>query len=447
MTQEKPPTGPIGPSDATEPADGASPAQGAMSTQTEPPDDSAGPGSESGKGAGSRMGRMLHGDNPVLLTFLALVLAGLVGAVLIAIGDPATRAASKYFFAAPLDTVSAALKAVGNAYLALFEGSVVDPSSFASGSATAILGPISETLVNATPLILGGLSVALAFRAGLFNIGGQGQIIIGAVFAGYVGFAWDLPVVVHVLVALAAGTLGGALWGGIAGWLKARTGAHEVITTIMLNYIAFNLLAFLLGTPGFQAPPFGQAISNPVEGNARLPHLLGGDLRVHAGLLIALLAALGCWWLLDRSTLGFRLRAVGANQNAARTAGMHVERSYVAVMLIAGGLCGLAGCAQILGTNPAITQDIDAGIGFDAITVALLGRGKPGGTVLAGLLFGALRAGSVTMLSVTGTPVDLVQVVQALIVMFIAAPALVQAVFRVRARGGVGQVLAKGWNG
>ena len=394
-----------------------------------------------------RVGRLLHGDNPALLTVLALVLAGVVGAVLIAIGDPDTRAASTYFFAAPMDTISAALKAVGNAYLALFEGSVVDPSSFATGSFTGIFGPISETLVNATPLILGGLSVALAFRAGLFNIGGQGQIIIGAVCAGYVGFAWDLPIVIHVLLALVSGTVGGAFWGGIAGWLKARTGAHEVITTIMLNYIAYNLLAFLLGTPGFQAPPYGQAISNPVEGSARLPHLLGSDLRVHAGLLIALLAALGCWWLLDRSTLGFRLRAVGANQNAARTAGMHVERSFVAVMVLAGGLCGLAGCAQILGTNPAITQDIDAGIGFDAITVALLGRGKPGGTVLAGLLFGALRAGSVTMLSRTGTPVDLVQVVQALIVMFIAAPALVQAVFRVRARGGVGQVLAKGWNG
>ena len=394
-----------------------------------------------------RARRVIHGDNPVVLTALALVLAGAIGAVLIALGDQATRAAAKYFFAAPLDTLTAAGRAVTSAYVALFEGSILDPSSLGSGSLSTILGPLSETLVNATPLILGGLSVALAFRAGLFNIGGQGQIIIGAVCAAYVGFAWHLPVVLHVIVALIAGTLGGAVWGGVAGWLKARTGAHEVITTIMLNYIAFNLLAFLLGLRGFQAPPFGQAISNPVDSSARLPRLLGADLRVHAGLLIALAAAVGTWWLLDRSTLGFRLRAVGANQNAARTAGMHVGRSYISVMLIAGGLCGLAGCAQILGTNPAVTQDIDAGIGFDAITVALLGRGNPGGTVWAGLLFGALRSGGVTMLSVTGTPVDLVQVVQALIVMFIAAPALVQAVFRVRTSGGVGQILAKGWNG
>lgn len=415
-----------------------------MSTEA-PPIDPAPPASP--RSPDSRPRRIVHGDSPIVLTFLALVLAGIIGAVLIAIGDPGTRAASQYFFAAPLDTFTSAARAVGSAYAALFEGAVVDPSSLSSGSMTAILGPMSETLVNATPLILGGLSVALAFRAGLFNIGGQGQIIIGAVCAGYVGFAWDLPVVLHLLAALIAGTLGGAVWGGVAGWLKARTGAHEVITTIMLNYIAFNLLAFLLGLRGFQAPPFGQAISNQVDGNARLPRLLGADLRVHAGLLIALAAAVGCWWLLDRSTLGFRLRAVGANQNAARTAGMHVQRSYISVMVIAGALCGLAGCAQILGTNPAVTQDIDAGIGFDAITVALLGRAKPGGTVWAGLLFGALRAGGVTMLSATGTPVDLVQVVQALIVMFIAAPALVQAVFRVRTSGGVGEVLAKGWNG
>ena len=161
-----------------------------------------------------------------------------------------------------------------------------------------------------------------------------------------------------------------------------------------------------------------------------------------------LLAALGVWWLLSRSTLGFQLRAVGANQFAARTAGMSVQRSYIVVMVLAGGLAGLAGVTQILGTNSAITQDIDAGIGFDAITVALLARGTPGGTVLAGLLFGALRAGGVQMQASTGTPIDLVQVIQSLIVLFIAAPILIRSIFRLRAtRGGIGQQLARGWNG
>jgi simple sugar transport system permease protein len=362
--------------------------------------------------------------------------------------DPATRAASQYFFSAPTDTFSAVARAVGSGYGALFQGAVYDPATASNGTLAGVLGPISETLVNATPLILGGLSVGLAFRAGLFNIGGQGQIIMGAIFAGYVGFSWHLPVGLHLGVAIIAGILGGALWGGLAGFLKARTGAHEVITTIMLNYIAFNLLAFLLGLRGFQRPPYGQAISNVVDDSAKLPPLLGSGLRVHAGLFVALLAALGVWWLLSRSTLGFQLRAVGANQFAARTAGMSVQRSYIVVMVLAGGLAGLAGVTQILGTNSAITQDIDAGIGFDAITVALLARGTPGGTVLAGLLFGALRAGGVQMQASTGTPIDLVQVIQSLIVLFIAAPILIRSIFRLRAaRGGIGQQLAKGWNG
>jgi len=397
---------------------------------------------------GIRMLDAVRYGNTFVLTFLALLVAMAVGAVLIAVADPATRSAAAYFFSAPMDTLSAAARAIGGGYAALFQGAIYNPATASKGTLAGVFGPISETLVNATPLILGGLSVGLAFRAGLFNIGGQGQIIIGAIFAGYVGFAWHLPVVLHLIAGISAGIIGGALWGGLAGFLKARTGAHEVITTIMLNYIAFNLLAFLLGLKGFQRPPYGQAISNVVDSNAQLPPLLGNGLRVHAGLFVALLAALGVWWLLSRSTLGFQLRAVGANQFAARTAGMNVERSYTVVMLIAGGLSGLAGVSQILGTNSAITQDIDAGIGFDAITVALLGRATPGGTVLAGLLFGALRAGGVQMQSSTGIPIDLVQVIQSLIVLFIAAPALIRSIFHLRAAGGgLGTQLAKGWNG
>jgi general nucleoside transport system permease protein len=385
---------------------------------------------------------------PVIVTALALLSALVVGAFLIAIGDEKTRTAMGYFFQYPQDTLSNGWTAVSSAYVALFEGAIVDPATFSSGSLTQILGPISETLLSAAPLICAGLSVALAFRAGLFNIGAQGQIIMAAIFAGYVGFAWSMPIVLHVIVAVIAGILGGALWGGITGWLKARTGAHEVITTIMLNYVALNLLGWLLSVSWFQAPPFSQAISRNVEGSARLPHLLGSDLRVHFGLVLAIAAAAGTAWLLDRSTLGFRLRAVGANPAAARTAGMKVEPSYTTVMLLAGGLAGLAGVSQILGTNNAVTQTVDAGYGFDGITVALLGRATPWGTVLAALLFGALRAGSLSMQARTGVPVDLVTVLQALIVLFIAAPQLVRSIFRIRAdQAGTGQVLAKGWNG
>jgi ABC-type uncharacterized transport system permease subunit len=385
--------------------------------------------------------------NTVVVTFLAVVLALVVGAILIVVADQPTRSSFGYFFAAPGDTFSNAWNAIAAGYSALFRGAIFDPRTVDQGIG-GIFGPISNTLLNAAPLILGGLAVAVAFQTGLFNIGVQGQLILGAIFAGYVGFAWQLPIVLHVLVALLAGILGGALWGGLAGWLKARTGAHEVITTIMLNYVAVYLLAYLLGVNGFQAPGSNQAISRRVDDTARLPHLFGSQLSVHWGLVIALLAAAGVWWLLSRSSLGFSLKTVGANPFAARTAGMGIERSYLAVMLISGALAGLAGCSQILGTNSALTGDIDAGIGFDAITVALLGRGGPWGTVLAGLLFGAFRAGSVVMATDTSTPSEIVSIIEPVLVLFIAAPALVRAVFRLRASrsAGVGQ-LAKGWNG
>jgi ABC-type uncharacterized transport system permease subunit len=399
-------------------------------------------------GPGRRLVDAVRYGNSVVITLLAFVCALVVGAVLIVIADPPTRTAMGYFGSAPGDTFSRGWNAISAGYLALFKGALFNTDSLYSNGGVPVLGPISETLVNAAPLILGGLAVGVAFRAGLFNIGVQGQLIMGAVCAGYVGFAVTLPPVVHVLAALVAGVIGGAVWGGLAGWLKARTGAHEVISTIMLNYVALYFLNYLLGVSGFQVPGSNQAISRSVHGTARLPHLLGSGLRLHAGLIIAVLAAVGCWWLLSRSTLGFSLRAVGANQNAARTAGMKIERSYVSVMLISGALAGLVGCLQILGTNSAITDDIDAGYGFDAITVALLGRASPGGTVLAGLLFGALRAGSVQMLADTGTPIDVVQVMQAVIVLFIAAPALVRGIFRLReSRGGGVASLAKGWNG
>jgi simple sugar transport system permease protein len=414
----------------------------AADPQPEPGGD--GPGDAAPTGRWSRLGA-----NNLVVTALAFVAAMIIGGILIAVADPKTQDASHYFFQYPWDTFSYGFQAMWNGYKALFEGAIFNPNTASKGTWAGYVGPISETLTNATPLILGGLSVGLAFRAGLFNIGGQGQVIAGAICAGFVGFHWHLPPGLHLLLGIIAGILGGALWGGIAGFLKAKTGAHEVITTIMLNYIGLYLLAYLLSVKGFQAPPYGQAISNRVYESAQLPPLLGGSVRVHGGLILALLAAWAVWWLIDRSTLGFRLRAVGANQFASRTAGMNVENSYITVMLIAGALCGLAGVSQILGTNSRITGDIDSGIGFDAITVALLGRANPKGIVAAGLLFGALHAGGTQMQSATGTPIDLVQVIQALIVLFIAAPMLVRSLWRLKGAGAgvTGGELAKGWNG
>lgn len=369
-----------------------------------------------------------------LVSLSAIVLALVVGAILIIVSDDQVKTAMGYFGAAPMDTISAAASAVGEAYKALALG--------AFGSVTAI----SESLTQATPLICGGLAVSLAFRTGLFNIGAQGQLIAGAILAAYVGFAWHLPAGLHLIVAILAGLLGGALWGGIVGLLKARTGAHEVIVTIMLNYVALYLLAWLLTTSAFQRPGRTDPISPIVDSNAQYPQF--GDTRLHGGFILSLLAAVFVWWLLNRSTIGFELRAVGANADASRTAGMSVGRAYIIAMVVAGALAGLAGTQQVLGTDLPLTDGVAASVGFDAITVALLGRGTPLGTVLAGLLFGALNAGGLQMQLITQTPLTLTTVLQAVIVLFVAAPALVRSIFRFLPKErGSGAVLAKGWNG
>jgi simple sugar transport system permease protein len=396
-------------------------------------------------GFGRRLVNLYLYGNPVVVTILAFFVALVVGAILIAVADQPTRKSMGYFFQHPSDTFSKGWHAVSAAYSALFRGSIFNPDSLYSNGGTPVFGPISDTLLNATPLIMGGLAVAVAFRAGLFNIGVQGQLIAGAIAAGYVGFHFSMPNGIHLFVALLAGIAGGAIWGSLVGILKAKTGAHEVITTIMLNYVALGLLTYLLGVKGFQRPGANDAQTALVHSSARLPHLFED---LHAGIFLAIAAAVVCWWLLSRSTLGFRLRAVGANSAAARTAGIKIDRNYIIVMVISGALAGLVGCSQALGTRLKLTPDIDDGLGFDAITVALLGRGSPLGTVFAGLLFGAFRAGSVVMSVETTTPSDIVSVLEPLIVLFIAAPALIRGLFRLRAsRGGSAAQLAKGWNG
>jgi simple sugar transport system permease protein len=368
----------------------------------------------------------------VKTTVAAIALALVIGAVLIAFSSQAVLETLPYFFSYPWDFFSEAASAVGESYWALITGSV--------GSAHAI----GTTLVRAAPLICAGLGVTLAFRAGLFNIGAQGQLILGALAAGYAGFTWDLPPGLHLLVALLAGLLGGAVWGGIAGVLKARTGAHEVITTIMMNYLAAALLIYCLGKNAFQRPGSDNTQSPPVDDSATFPTL--GNM--HLGVLVAFLAAGLVWWILNRSTMGFEMRAVGANPDASRTAGMNVPAVYTTAMIIAGALAGLAATMGILGHHDSLSPTMAGSIGFDAITVALLGRATPLGTVLAGLLFGALSVGGVAMqASAAATPKELTQILQALIVLFVAAPALVQGMLRMRASDENKTVMAKGWGG
>ena len=364
---------------------------------------------------------------------LAVVLAVLVGSLMIALTDEEVRDTASYVFARPGDFFGATWNAIWGAYTALFRGAIYNDR--VDDFATQIR-PLTETLKFAGPLIAAGLGIGLGFRAGLFNIGGRGQMLLAGAASGWVAFTFDLPMVVHLPLAILAGMLAAALWAGLAGVLKARTGAHEVIVTIMLNYVGYFLVFFALSRQGLlQAPGSANPKSAPAKESAILPKILGDRFNLHLGFLLALVAVAAVWWLLNRSTLGYRIRAVGENPNAARAAGINVGRTYVVVMLIAGALVGLAGANQVLGTvTSGVTTDLDAGIGFDAITVALLGRSRPLGILGAGLLFGAFKAGGFAMQASEGIPVDIVLVVQSLIVLFIAAPPLVRAIFRLPAK-------------
>jgi simple sugar transport system permease protein len=399
------------------------------------------PGQQSQPGGPKRAGpdrlrvfrdAILEGS-PAVVTFLAIVSALALGAVLMGF--------------------TAGWNVVGPSFAALWNGSIFSPATvgaaFHGGSVGAIFYPLSQTLSDATPLILTGLSVAIAFRAGLFNIGAAGQWVGGAVVATYLGFAINPPAVLHVIICLVGGIAGGAVIGWLVGLLKARTGAHEVIVTIMLNYVMYNVLSYLLGTPvALQEPHQANLISPVIDDSAGLPHVGGPPPQVDLGFLVALAAAGFVWWLLSRSTLGFEFRAVGANPSAARSAGMSVEGSWVMVMLIAGGLAGLSGASVMQGPLRQLTFNSYGQYGFTGITVALLGRAKPAGVVVAALLFGALQSGGTSMEAATGVPVDIVEVLQGLIVLFVAAPPLIRAVFRLRqARAGEMEAVAKGWNG
>jgi len=359
----------------------------------------------------------------------ALMLALLGGSLMIGFTNPAVRAASSYLFARPGDTFAALGNAMMGAYSQLIRGSIFNWQ--ASGFANQI-NPLINTLTNAGPLIVAGLALAITFKAGLFNIGGRGQMIMGIILGGWTAIALQnvLPHWLTLIIAIILSLIGGALWGGLAGFLKARTGAHEVISTIMLNFIAFYLLQYFLVTPGLmQAPGSNNPITVAPTG-AVFPRLLGQRYNLRFSFLLALGAVALIWWLLNRSALGFAFRAVGLNPRAARVAGMDVARNTILSMALSGALMGLAGLFQLGTVAGGFTDGIDAGIGFDAITVALLGGSSPIGILFAGILFGAFRSGGSALQAGQNIPSEIVQVIQSLIVLFIAAPPLVRTIFR-----------------
>jgi ABC-type uncharacterized transport system permease subunit len=340
-------------------------------------------------GAVALLGGRLRG---VLTPLLALLTALIVGAVMLL--------ASQHN---PLTV-----------YQALWTGAVTGPSAFA------------ETLVLTSPYILLGLAVALGFKASLFNIGAEGQFIVGAIGATWGAHLFNgLPAIVVVILALLTGAIGGALYATVAGVLKVFSGAHEVITTIMLNYVATYLVSWLVdpGGPMNGDPQIQQ--SYVVPSAVKLPIIWPGT-RLHLGLLIALAAAGLIYVLVWRTTWGFELRAVGLNPRAARSAGISIQLVTIWTMAVSGALAGLAGACQIIGLQHYLPDPFGSGLGFDAIAVAIIGAGSPVGIILAALLLAALGSGATTMELTAGISAPFVKVIEATILFFVAAPVVIR---------------------
>ncbi len=361
-------------------------------------------------GAGGGLGRQ------IVVTSIAVLLGLLVGAILIILSG----------LLATERTLDLGLPVT--AYKALLDGSLLCEKGFQEGSFACNGGfldfrGIGNTMNAATPLILAGLSVAFGFRAGLFNIGAQGQFFLGAFGAAIVGARLGgIPFPFAMLIALIAGGLGGAFWGFIPGVLKAWRGAHEVVVTIMLNSVAALFLNYLASDP-FKDPNATFPRTPDVVSGALLPTIFE---RMHAGIVVAVIVAIAVWFLLFKTTLGFEIRTVGANASAARYAGIRPGLITVLTMSLAGSLAGLAGAVEILGITKNYPAEYNTTYGFDGIAVALLGRAHPFGVIGAAILFGVLRAGAGTMQRQTDIPVDIISIVQGVILLFVAAEVVIR---------------------
>jgi general nucleoside transport system permease protein len=329
------------------------------------------------------------------------------------------------------------------AYGALVRGAVGSPDR------------IAASLSRSTPFIGASLAIAFAFRAGLFNIGAEGQLLIGALFGGWAGtWAWlqGAPAIIALPVVLVFGALGGALYGGFPGFLKARTGAHEVIVTIMLNTIALRLLEWLVLSrdPVILLDESASVPhSRPIAEAAQLPLLpFSGGSSLHWGLVLAVLLCAGTWFMLERTTTGFEIKTVGLAPSAATYAGMSVPRTWILTMAVSGAMAGFVGASEVSGSTGFIQPGVFRNIGFDSIAIALLARANPWAVIPAALLWGALLSGAPLMQVQAGLSLDIVRIVQALILLFVAADLIVRRLFRIRGADDEARpALASGWGG
>lgn len=375
----------------------------------------------------------------LMVPLLAILTALIIGAFFIILTDPSVYEA---FGDGVFQGIGQALTVISRAYGAFYVGAFGNPAQIIqalfSGDPNQIrraVYPLTETLRITTPYVFAGLGVALGFQGGLFNIGAEGQYFVGGLVSVFVGYRiTGLPQIIHLPLALLAGVVGGALWGAIPGYLKGKTGAHEVINTIMMNYIAYRLAEFMLDVGGPMARGDGRPVSPEVQPTAFLPQLFPNrvDMRVNAGILLAFATAYVVWWLLYKTTLGYEIRTVGENPRAARYAGIKVARTMVITMALSGGLAGLSAATDILGVLRFMPNSFYSGYGFDAIALALLGNSHPVGVVLSSLLFGALRAGARNMQGIARVPIDITSILQGLIIVFIAAPEIIRQLYRFR---------------
>ena len=403
----------------------------------------------------AKPGKATRTFQTVLIPLLAVLTGFIIGAIVIVLSNDAAIAAFGKFFSAPGAALAAAWNAIYTAYGALLYGSFGSPveifrgiqSYFATGNSTVLLKSIynfTESLTTVTPYILAGLAVAVGFKCGLFNIGAEGQFGIGALCSAFVGYSiHGLPWFIHLPLALLAGAAGGALWGAIPGYLKGATGAHEVVITIMMNYISFLLSDWLLNGP-MKAKGF-RPLTPVIDNSAVLPRFFPAPLRLNWGFILALLIALLVYWFLFKTTKGFEIRGVGANPDGARYAGMSVIKNFVLAMTLSGALAGLAGTVQVLGVDHWVGQGFSAGYGFDSIAIALLGQSHPLGVVLAAFLWGTLRSGATNMQLTAGVPIEIISIIQGLVIVFVAAPAVVRWIYHIRAIQTETTVLTRGW--
>ncbi len=393
---------------------------------------------------------------PVLALFSALVLS----AFFILGSDPAILGAWSHLFSDPGKALSLSWQEIADAYGALFLGAIGNPILMVqavqlyitTGQTQALLTafwPFTESLVTSTPYIFAGLAVAVGFKCNLFNIGAEGQIFIGALVAAFVGYSvTGLPWIIHMPLTFISAAFAGAVWGGIPGWLKARTGAHEVINTMMMNYVAFRLSDYLLSGPMKRGGAAGFIpISRDILDSAVFPQFFPDPIRLHLGFFVALLMAVLVWWFLFKTTLGFEIRTVGGNPRAARYAGISVSRVYILALGVSGALAAMAGAGEVMGVNHNVASSFSPGYGFDSIALALMGGSHPVGVVLSALLFGALRSGATKMQSLAGVPIDIISIVQAFVIMFVAAPAIIRWLYRVKTEGFGQEFLMRGWGG